>query len=65
VKPHIQSLTMHWHIINIMEDHDEVESDGEEYQLPPVELPRKAVTTVKSVKESLITVPNLFTEEKL
>jgi hypothetical protein len=42
-----------------------VESDGEEYQLPPVELPRKAVTTVKSVKESLITVPNLFTEEKL
>jgi hypothetical protein len=44
---------------------DEVESDGEEYQLPPVELPRKAVTTVKSVKESLITVPNLFTEEKL
>jgi|LakMenEpi03Aug12_release.lakeMendotaPanAssembly.Ray.scaffolds.fasta_scaffold186044_1 hypothetical protein len=56
---------MHWHIINIMEDHDEVESDGEEYQLPPVELPRKAVTTVKSVKESLITVPNLFTEEKL
>jgi len=65
VKPHIQSLTMHWHIINIMEDHDEVESDGEEYQLPPVELPRKAVTTVKSVKESLVTVPNLFTEEKL
>lgn len=65
MKPHIQSLTMHWHIINIMEDHDEVESDGEEYQLPPVELPRKAVTTVKSVKESLITVPNLFTEEKL
>jgi hypothetical protein len=51
-----------------MQEHEwneEVESDGEEYELPPVELPKKAMTTVKSVKESLITVPNIFNEEKL
>jgi hypothetical protein len=48
-----------------MEDNDSVESDGEAYQLPPIELPRKAVTSFKSVKESVISVPNLFNEEKL
>lgn len=42
-----------------------MESDGDAYELPPVELPKKAVTTAKSIKESLITVPNLFSEEKL
>ena len=42
---------------------EEVESDGEEYVLPPVELPKRAVTTFKSVKESLVVVPDLFKEE--
>jgi hypothetical protein len=47
-----------------MEDNEnkEFESDGEEYQLPPVQLPKRAITSVKSIKESLITVPNLFHE---
>jgi hypothetical protein len=39
-----------------------VESDGEEYKLPPVELPRRAITSVKSVKESLVSIPNLLKE---
>lgn len=51
-------------LIIIMEDNEnkEFESDGEEYQLPPVQLPKRAITSVKSIKESLITVPNLFHE---
>jgi hypothetical protein len=42
---------------------DDIEDDGEEFQLPPVELPRVPPTPPKkNAKEMVILVPDLFKE---
>lgn len=43
----------------------EVESDGEEFHIPPPEFERRAVTSFKSAKESVVPLTDHFSESKL